>query len=42
MQKKTGGLHFTHTVPLTKMNEKLAYTILHEYKIHNAEVKAMS
>jgi ribosome-interacting GTPase 1 len=38
VQKKSGGLHFTHTVPLTQMDEKLIYTILHEYKIHNAEV----
>ncbi len=38
VQKKSGGLHFTHTVPLTHMDEKLIYTILHEYKIHNAEV----
>lgn len=32
-QKKTGGISFTATVPLTHMNEKLAYGILHEYRI---------
>uniref|UniRef100_A0A1I8IRI6 TGS domain-containing protein n=1 Tax=Macrostomum lignano TaxID=282301 RepID=A0A1I8IRI6_9PLAT len=37
-QQKTGGLKFTHQVPLTHMNEKLVYTILHEYKIFNADI----
>ncbi|KAM3724661.1 putative GTP-binding protein [Dirofilaria immitis] len=37
-QKKIGGVKFTHTVPLTNCNEKLVMTILHEYKIFNAEV----
>ena len=36
--KNGGGLSFNATVPLTIMNEKLAYHILHEYKIHNCEV----
>lgn len=36
--KAGGGLSFNATVPLTHMNEKLAYHILHEYKIHNCEV----
>eukprot|EP00182_Erythrolobus_australicus_P007121 CAMPEP_0185832036 /NCGR_PEP_ID=MMETSP1353-20130828/1850_1 /TAXON_ID=1077150 /ORGANISM="Erythrolobus australicus, Strain CCMP3124" /LENGTH=378 /DNA_ID=CAMNT_0028530169 /DNA_START=151 /DNA_END=1287 /DNA_ORIENTATION=- len=36
--KKAGGLAFTATVPLTHLNEKLAYGILHEYKIHNCDV----
>jgi len=36
--KKGGGIHFTHTVPLTKVDEKLVLTILHEYKIFNADV----
>lgn len=33
-----GGVKFTATVPLTSMNEKMAMTILQEYKIHNADV----
>lgn len=37
-KKKTGGITFSSTVPLTHMDERLAYQILHEYKIHNAEV----
>jgi ribosome-interacting GTPase 1 len=36
--KNGGGLSFNATVPLTYMNEKLAYHVLHEYKIHNCEV----
>ncbi|KAJ8905005.1 hypothetical protein NDN08_001517 [Rhodosorus marinus] len=36
--KKTGGIAFTATVPLTHMNEKLCYGILHEFKIHNADI----
>lgn len=28
----------TNTVPLTHIDDKIIYTILHEYKIHNAEV----
>lgn len=37
-QKKTGGIKFTHTVPLTQMDEKMVVSILHEYKIFNADV----
>jgi uncharacterized protein len=37
-KKKGGGLQFTAAVPLSRMDEKLCYQILHEYKIHNAEV----
>lgn len=37
-KKKTGGITFSTTVPLTHMDERLAYQILHEYKIHNAEI----
>ncbi|CAO2186489.1 unnamed protein product [Urochloa humidicola] len=37
-RKKTGGISFNTTVPLTHIDEKLCYQILHEYKIHNAEV----
>eukprot|EP00753_Platysulcus_tardus_P004681 PLAT12575.1.p2 GENE.PLAT12575.1~~PLAT12575.1.p2 ORF type:complete len:264 (+),score=155.64 PLAT12575.1:518-1309(+) len=39
--KKTGGLKFNATLPLTKLGDdpkKTVYSILHEYKIHNAEV----
>lgn len=37
-QKKTGGVGFTATCPLTQINERLVQLILHEYKIFNAEV----
>jgi len=37
-QKKIGGVKFTHTVPLSHVNEKFVMTILHEYKIFNADV----
>ncbi|KAF2323612.1 hypothetical protein GH714_036318 [Hevea brasiliensis] len=37
-KKKTGGISFNSTVPVTHVDEKLCYQILHEYKIHNAEV----
>lgn len=37
-KKKTGGITFSTTVPLTHMDERLCYLILHDYKIHNAEV----
>ncbi|KAI8058186.1 P-loop containing nucleoside triphosphate hydrolase protein [Syncephalis plumigaleata] len=36
--KKGGGLTFNATCKLTKINEKLVYTILHDYKIFNADV----
>lgn len=37
-RKKTGGISFNSTITLTHIDEKLCYQILHEYKIHNAEV----
>ncbi|KAB5563989.1 hypothetical protein DKX38_004043 [Salix brachista] len=37
-KKKTGGISFNSTLTLTHIDEKLCYQILHEYKIHNAEV----
>ncbi|KAK9831969.1 hypothetical protein WJX81_004285 [Elliptochloris bilobata] len=37
-KKKTGGISFSSTVPLTRMDDKLCHRILQEYKIHNAEV----
>eukprot|EP01029_Cantina_marsupialis_P005658 TRINITY_DN1617_c0_g2_i1.p1 TRINITY_DN1617_c0_g2~~TRINITY_DN1617_c0_g2_i1.p1 ORF type:complete len:405 (+),score=113.38 TRINITY_DN1617_c0_g2_i1:81-1295(+) len=41
VRKMTGGIKFTNTVPLTKLGPdpgKVVYNILHEYRIHNAEV----
>lgn len=40
-RKKTGGISFNSTVQLTHVDEKLCYQILHEYKIHNAEVHSL-
>lgn len=38
-KKKTGGIAFNATVPLTRgMDQSLCQRILQEYKIHNAEV----
>ncbi|TKR80622.1 hypothetical protein L596_014670 [Steinernema carpocapsae] len=37
-QKKVGGVKFTHTVPVRNVNEKMIMTVLHEYKIFNADV----
>lgn len=37
-QKKGGGLSFNSTCALTKCNEKMVQTILHSFKIFNAEV----
>jgi hypothetical protein len=36
--KKGGGLSFNSTCALTKCNEKMVQTILHSYKMFNAEV----
>lgn len=36
--KSSGGLAFTATVPLTTLTEKIAHSILKEYKIHNADL----
>lgn len=40
-KKATGGVKFSHTVPLTKLGPepgKTVYNILHEYKLHNAHI----
>jgi len=36
--KAGGGLSFNSTVPLTRINERVVRSVLHEYKIFNAEV----
>eukprot|EP00842_Homolaphlyctis_polyrhiza_P002310 jgi/Hompol1/307/HPOL_002762-RA len=36
--KKGGGISFNATVKLTHLTERTVYGILHDYKIHNAEV----
>lgn len=36
--KKGGGLSFNATCPITRCNEKMVQTILHSFKIFNAEV----
>lgn len=37
--QKTGGVHFSASVPLTKIDDKMVKAIMQEYKIHNAHVK---
>jgi len=37
-KKAGGGIRFTATVPLTRLSEELCRSILHEYKIHNADI----
>ncbi|GMH37743.1 hypothetical protein BSKO_05616 [Bryopsis sp. KO-2023] len=37
-KRKTGGVHFNATVPLTNMDEKMVMRVLQEYKIHNADI----
>ncbi|MFH4981222.1 hypothetical protein AB6A40_007931 [Gnathostoma spinigerum] len=37
-QKTVGGIKFNNTVPLTHCHEKLVMSILHEYKIFNADI----
>jgi len=37
--QKTGGVHFSASVPLTKIDDRMVKGILQEYKIHNAHVK---
>lgn len=37
--QKTGGVHFSGSVPLTKIDDKMVKMVLQEYKIHNAHVK---
>jgi len=36
--KSGGGISFNSTVPLTYVDEKMVRSILHEYRIHNAEI----
>eukprot|EP01105_Mastigella_eilhardi_P005829 TRINITY_DN17532_c0_g1_i1.p1 TRINITY_DN17532_c0_g1~~TRINITY_DN17532_c0_g1_i1.p1 ORF type:complete len:381 (+),score=117.04 TRINITY_DN17532_c0_g1_i1:31-1143(+) len=36
--KNAGGIAFTHTCPLTHLDEKLVRDVLHEYRIFHAEV----
>ena len=36
--KKGGGISFTAMCPITRCNEKMVQTILHSFKIFNAEV----
>lgn len=38
IRKKTGGLNFTSTVPLTHLNEQMIKVILQEYRINNVDV----
>lgn len=41
VKKKTGGVKFNATVPLTKLGEdpqKTVLSILHEYRLHNVEL----
>ena len=40
-KKKIGGIKFTATCPLTRLGEdpaKTVYNVLHEYRVHNAEL----
>lgn len=36
--KKGGGISFNATCKLTHVDEKMVYSILHDYKIHNADI----
>lgn len=36
---KTGGVHFSASVPLTKIDDRMVKGIMQEYKLHNAHVK---
>jgi uncharacterized protein len=36
--KKAGGISYNAIVKTTYLDEKIVYNILHEYKIHNAEI----
>lgn len=38
VRKKVGGLKINATVPMTKLDNKTVQSVLHEYKIFNAEV----
>eukprot|EP00241_Pyramimonas_parkeae_P005727 CAMPEP_0114270220 /NCGR_PEP_ID=MMETSP0058-20121206/27109_1 /TAXON_ID=36894 /ORGANISM="Pyramimonas parkeae, CCMP726" /LENGTH=404 /DNA_ID=CAMNT_0001388917 /DNA_START=6 /DNA_END=1220 /DNA_ORIENTATION=- len=37
-KKKSGGVTFNSTVPLTKIDEKMVNQILYEYKLHHCEL----
>jgi len=37
-RKKSGGVSFNSTVPLTRLDEKMINQILHEYKVHHCEL----
>jgi len=37
-KRKTGGIHFNSTVPLTHLDEKMVHRVLQEYKMHNADI----
>ena len=37
--QKTGGIHFSASVPITKIDDKIVKSIFQEYKIHNCHVK---
>lgn len=37
--QKTGGVHFSASVPLTKIDDRMVKGIMQEYKIHNAHIK---
>lgn len=36
--QKTGGIQFTTTCKLTKLDKKMVTNIMHEYKMHNAHI----
>ena len=36
--KKTGGISFNSTAPLTHLDDKMVFRVLQEYKMHNAEI----
>eukprot|EP00455_Lapot_gusevi_P051135 TRINITY_DN755_c0_g1_i1.p1 TRINITY_DN755_c0_g1~~TRINITY_DN755_c0_g1_i1.p1 ORF type:complete len:367 (+),score=128.01 TRINITY_DN755_c0_g1_i1:108-1208(+) len=36
--KSTGGIKFNATVPLTHISEHVVKAVLHEYRVHNAEI----
>lgn len=38
IKKKVGGIVVNKTVPLTKLDQKLIITVLHQYKIHNCSL----
>mmetsp|Transcript_18028 Transcript_18028/g.30720 ORF Transcript_18028/g.30720 Transcript_18028/m.30720 type:complete len:334 (-) Transcript_18028:247-1248(-) len=36
--QKTGGIQFNSTCKLTKLDQKMVYNVMHEYKMHNAHI----